>query len=90
MMGFVVGVKHDPSRVSEFTFDETLEFRVDSLEHVDVEELIVWPILDFIWNGWITVGGLWGGKRGGRVGSEEGLVLVVVGFIPLFAIDDFW
>ena len=41
MMGFVVGVKHDPSRVIEFTFDETLEFRVDSLEHVDVEELIV-------------------------------------------------
>jgi hypothetical protein len=55
-----------------------------------VAELIVWPILDFIWHGWITVGGLWGGKRGGRLGSEEGLVLVVVRFIPLFAIDDFW
>jgi hypothetical protein len=41
MVGFVVGVKHDPSRVSEFTFDETLEFIVESLEHVDVAELMV-------------------------------------------------
>ena len=41
MVGVVILVKHDPSRVSEFTFDETLEFRVESLEHVDVAELIV-------------------------------------------------
>ncbi len=40
-MGFVVGVKHHRSRVSDLTFDETLEFRVESLEHVDVAELIV-------------------------------------------------
>ncbi len=40
-MGFVAGVKHDSSRVSELTFDETLEFTVDSVEHVDVAELIV-------------------------------------------------
>jgi hypothetical protein len=29
------------------------------------------------------------GEKGGRVGLEEGLVLVVVRFIPLFAINDF-
>ena len=38
MGGFIVGVMNDLSSASEWTFDETLEFNVDSLEHVDVAE----------------------------------------------------
>jgi hypothetical protein len=38
---FVAGVTHNSSCVSELTFDQTLEFTLDSLEHVDVAELIV-------------------------------------------------
>ena len=40
-MCFVVAVMHDSSCVNESTFDETLEFTVDSVEHVDVAELIM-------------------------------------------------
>jgi hypothetical protein len=47
---FVVGVTHDSSCARELTFDETLEFTVNSLEHVILAELIVRTILDFIWN----------------------------------------
>ena len=51
MVGFVVGVMHDSSSASELTFDETLEFRVDSLEHVDAAELFVRAIRECKWKG---------------------------------------
>ena len=45
--GFIVGVMYDLSSASGLTFNETLEFKLDSLEHVDMAELLVCIILNF-------------------------------------------
>ncbi len=55
-MGFVDGVMHDSSCASNFTFDESFEFTVKSLDHFDVSELILRAMLDCIWNGRIADG----------------------------------
>ena len=48
---------YDLSSAGDLTVDGTLDFKVDSLEYIDVAESIVHAILDSVWNGWIAAGG---------------------------------
>ena len=48
---------YDLFSTGDLTVDGTLDFKVDSLEYIDVVESIVCAILDCAWIYWIAAGG---------------------------------